>query len=74
MMMYGNKDSNENSKKFWIVKIDKKGFECSILLYGTESGLWRYMKREFNYVPEYYAISEEQSRMVRGFGMKCYLC
>lgn len=65
--------SNED-KKFWIVKIDKKGFECAILLHGSETELWRYMKREFNYVPEYRAISDEQSRMARNFGMKCYLC
>ncbi len=72
-MMY-SRGSEDKNKKFWIVKVDKKGFECAILLHGTEAELWRYVKREFNYIPEYRAISEEQSKVVRNIGMKCYLC
>lgn len=74
-MMYGKGNSKfEEEKKYWIVKVNEKGFECAILVYGTESSMWKYMRSELGYIPNYREISDEESKMARKLGMKGYFC
>jgi hypothetical protein len=60
--------------KYWIVKIDRNGFECAMLVYGIETVMWKYMKNEFGYIPNYHEISYEEAVMARRLGMKGYFC
>lgn len=70
-MMYGK--GNE-VKKYWIVKVNEKGFECAMLIYGAESIMWKYMRNELGYIPSYCEISDEEAKMARRLGMKGYFC
>lgn len=64
----------KEEKKYWIVKVNEKGFECAMLMYGTESSMWKYMRSELGYIPGYHEISDEEARMARKLGMKGYIC
>lgn len=70
-MMYSK---GKEEKKFWIVKVNEKGFECAMLVYGTEAGTWKYMRNELGYVPNYREISDDDAAMARKLGMKGYIC
>lgn len=71
MMMYGK---GKEEKKYWIVKVDKRGFECAMLVYGTESSMCKYMRSEFGYMPDFREISSEDAKLARRLGMKGYFC
>lgn len=72
-MMY-SKGNKEDKKRFWIVKVNEKGFECAMLIYGVEGAMWKYMRSELGYIPDYHEVSDEDANMMRKIGMKGYIC
>ena len=55
----------DDLKLTWRVKVDIRGFEAIILLYGTEQEVMSYMEHEFGYRPAYVALSDEEINDLR---------
>lgn len=60
-------------KRYWMMKLEKIGFEALFMMYGTENDCWEYMKSEFGHNLSYHGISEEEYEAAKKLGMKCYL-
>lgn len=63
-------------KQYWLVRINVKGFESTMLLYGTMSDMWNYMAKELGYMANYRYdnASKEDVMMAKKLGMKIYIC
>lgn len=67
-------------KRYWLVAIDKNGFEAKFLVYGTEQELWKYLNSEIGGGDErhtgdyrYSGASEKDVEAARQLGIKAYL-
>lgn len=60
-------------KRYWMMKIDRYGFEALFMMYGTEQECQSYMESEFGNILSYHGISEEERNSAAKLGMKCYL-
>ena len=40
-------------KRYWLITINRNGFETKALVYGTETEMQEYMTSECGYVPAY---------------------
>ena len=77
MYSYGkSKERREECREHWVVKINVKGFEGMMMMYGTESDVWKYTKSEFGYTCycSYRQASDEEVMMAKKLGMKVYVC
>lgn len=67
-------------RRYWLVAIDKNGFEAKFLVYGTEQELWKYLNSEIGGGDErhtgnysYCGAREEDVKAARTLGIKAYL-
>ena len=60
-------------KRVWYFKVNVKGFDTRIFVYGTEEEAQEYMKWEFGYLPGYTGATEQEEAAARLLGMKIYL-
>lgn len=67
-------------KRYWLVAIDKNGFEAKFLVWGTEQELWSYLNFEIgggderhtgNY--KYSGATAKEVEAARLLGIKAYL-
>lgn len=72
-MTYGK---GKECKQYWIVRISTKGFESTMLMYGTMSEMWKYMESELGYTLHYRydSASNEEVTMAKKLGIKIYIC
>ena len=63
-------------KRNWFVMLSIEGFESVMLMYGTQSELWHYMRNSFHYSIHYrYRVaSDEEVTAARMIGVKAYIC
>ena len=67
-------------KRYWLVAINKNGFEAKFLVYGTEQELWKYLNSEIGGGDErhtgnyrYSGATDKEVEAARLLGIKAYL-
>ena len=60
-------------KRIWGFKIDNRGFESLVLVYGTEEEVQEYMRSEYGYIPRYSGMTNKEEDAARVLGLKVYL-
>ncbi len=60
--------------RYWLVSIEKYGFEGKMLVYGTEHELQEYLSFELGVIPSYSGASEEEVKLCRKLHIKAYIC
>lgn len=73
----GNQNEQNNEiKRYWFVMLSAEGFECTMMVYGTQTGLWNYMRNSFSYnvYYRYRSATEEEFRTALNLGIKAYIC
>lgn len=60
-------------KRYWIIKLDTRGFESVFLMYGTENEIQAYMIGEWGYTLSYRGAGEDEVTAARKLGIKAYL-
>lgn len=63
-------------KQFWFVLLNVEGFESVMLVYGTQSEMWSYMRNSLHYSIHYRyrTASDEEVMMAKKLGIKAYIC
>lgn len=56
-----------------MVRMEYRGFEGLILIYGTEEEMQEYTKSEFGYIPGYSGARDYEVESLRKMGVKVYL-
>ena len=59
-------------KRYWLITINRNGFETKALVYGTETEMQEYMTSECGNVPAYRGATEEEVEAAKSIGMKAY--
>lgn len=67
-------------RMYWLVGIEKNGFEAKMLVYGTEEEMQEYLNSEIGGADErhtgnysYSGATEEEVKMARALGIKAYI-
>lgn len=67
-------------RRYWLVAIDRNGFEAKFLVYGTEQELWSYLNSEIGGGDErhtgdysYSGATDEEVKAARLLKIKAYL-
>lgn len=73
-MTYGIK--GKEVKQFWFVMVCVEGFESIMLMYGTQTEMWEYMRSAFSYSVHYRyrSASDSDVAMAKKLGIKAYIC
>lgn len=72
----GKANQSKEIKQYWFVMINVEGFESTMIMYGTQTELWYYMRNSFHYsIPyRYRNASEEEVETAKKLGVKAYIC
>ena len=67
---------NGNVKQNWFVMLSIDGFESVMLVYGTQTEMWNYMRDSFSRPIQYrYRIaSDDEVTTAKRLGIKAYIC
>ena len=66
------KEVIEMYERYWLITINRNGFETKALVYGTETEMQEYMTYECGYVPAYRGATEAEVKAAKSIGMKAY--
>lgn len=66
------KEVIEMYERYWLITINRNGFETKALVYGTEAEMQEYMTSEFGYVPAYRGATEAEVEAAKSIGIKAY--
>ena len=66
------KGENTMYKRYWLITINRNGFETKALVYGTETEMQEYMTSECGFVPAYRGATEAEVEAAKSIGMKAY--
>lgn len=60
-------------RRIWIVRMEHRGFEGLILVYGSEDELRAYVTSELGYMPGYTGARDDEVEALRKMRVKVYL-